>query len=293
MMKNLLLIAAFVAMALGPGCENANLFDSPPAPPQNKYGLGPSGELVIAMDVQGGFAGVHRNLSIQSNGYIRYVDYHHPGGQIISMLKPEEFEALVAFFLEKDFLNLGESYFEPNTADAFIYSLRFLHGGRDKTVGTDGLNVPANLHGLIARLQQVIETLQQNSVTLSFEMDRQVLRHGETVDLTLTATNQQSRALQLASGVQMFEFFALPTSAAPTEPVEWSSAAAWNYTYGKVYILVMQYTTLAPGESLTFRATWDGRSNDGELLEGNYLVGAQLLTAPGGLTGLQALQIVE
>ncbi len=293
MMKNILFLAAFVAMVFGPGCEKANLFESPKSETEQTFGFGPSGEITVAMDMQGGFAGVSRHLSIASNGYVRYMDDANAGEQIVSMLQPQEYDALVAYFLEKDFLNLEESYVEPNAADVFIYHIRFQHGGREKTVGADDVRAPANLRDLIARLHSVIDDLKQNALVLSFHMDRQSLQHGQTVELVLTATNQRARALQLASGVQMFEFFALPAAAAPRLPAELQTPYAWNYTHGKVYIAIMQYTTLAPGESLTFRAAWDGRGNNGEWLEGAYLLGAQLASAPGGFTALQPLQIVK
>ncbi|MGH7492710.1 MAG: BsuPI-related putative proteinase inhibitor [bacterium] len=294
MAKKILILAALISMAFGQGCENANLFDSPKSGTENNLGFGPSGETAIAMDIQGGFAGVHRNLKIKTNGYVLYVDYGDTSGHSTSMLKPDEYNALVAYFLEKDFFDLKDSYFEPNAADVFLYSITFQHGGREKTVGADDLAAPVNLRDLIARLHGIIESIEQHELELSFSMDRRTLPHGQTVELTLTATNRQPHALQLTSGVQMFEFFAIPhAAAAPRLPEEHSSTFVWNYTYGKVYIMILQTSTLAAGESLTFRATWDGRGNNGELLEGTYLVGAQMMSSPGGFTGLQTLQIVR
>jgi hypothetical protein len=294
MAKKILVLAAMISMAFGHGCENANLFESPQSETENKLGFGPSGEVVIAMDMQGGFAGVHRTLTIETNGYVRYVDYRDTTGESVSMLKPEEYNALVAYFLEKDFFNLEDAYFEPNAADVYQYNLRFQHGGRDKTVGADELRAPANLRDLIARLHEVTEGLKQNALELSLVMDRRTLQHGQTVELTLTATNRHSHSLQLISGVQMFEFFAVPLVAnAPRLGGDHSSSFVWNSTYGKAFIMLAQFTTLAAGESLTFHGTWDGRGNNGELLEGSYLVGAQLLSSPGGITSLQALQIVK
>ena len=294
MAKKILILAALVSLGFGQGCENANLFDSAKSGKESNLGFGPSGETAIAMDIQGGFAGVHQNLKIETNGYVRYVDHADTSGQSISMLKPDEYNALVAYFLEKDFFNLNDRYFEPNAADVFLYSITFQHGGRAKTVGADDLAAPANLGDLIARLRGIIESVEQNELKLAFDMDRRTLQHGQTVELTLTATNQQAHAVQLTSGVQMFEFYAIPsTAAAPRIPEEYSSSYAWNYTYGKVYIMILKSTTLTAGERLTFSATWDGRGNNRELLEGSYLVGAQMVSAPGGFTGLQTLQIVR
>ena len=293
MTKSILIIAAFITAAFGHGCEDANLFDSSKPEAQQSFALAPSGEIAVAMEIQGGYAGVNRELAIATNGYVRYVDYNNGDGQIISMLQPNEYDALVAFFIEKDFLNLEDSYFEPNAADLFSYRIHFQHGGRQKDVGADDMRAPANLRDIIARLHKVIDEIKDNALVLSFDIDRQVLQHGQSVGLTLAAANPQAHALQLASGVQMFEFFALPATAAPRLPAESPSAVAWNYTYGKVYIALMQYTTLAPGERLTFQAAWEGRGNNGELLEGNYLIGAQMMSAPGGFTPLQPLQIVK
>jgi hypothetical protein len=292
MAKKIQILAAVIAMVFGPGCENANLFDSPKSEIETNLGFGPSGETAIAMDIQGGFAGVHRQLAIETNGYVRYVDYADTNGQSVSMLKPDEYNALVAYFLEKDFFNLEAGYFEPNAADVFLYSVHFQHGGREKTVGADQLSAPANLQDVIARLHEIIADLEKNELELSFHMDRRTLSHGQTVELTLTATNRQSHTLQLTSGVQMFEFFAIPlATAGPRLPENYSTSFVWNYTYGKAFIMIVKTSSLAPGESLTFRATWDGHGNSGELLEGTYLVGAQLMSAPGGFTGLQTLHI--
>lgn len=294
MSKKVLIIAALASLFLAHGCENANLFDPSGSEKENNSGFGPSGEVAIAMTMQGGFAGVHRHLTIETNGYLRFVDYTAGDGQIVSLLPSRDYDALVAYFLEKDFFNLEENHFDPNAADAFVYRVQFQHGGREKTVNADEIQAPENLQDLIARLQRIIEDLKEKAPVLSLSMDRQTLRHGQSVALTLTAANPQTHDLQLTSGVQMFEFFAIPAAQGlPHPPENHPSSFVWNYTHGKAFIMIVQTTTLAAGERLTFQTTWDGRSNTGELLEGAYLVGAQLLSAPGGYTGLQTLQITQ
>jgi len=291
MSKGFLIIAAAIGLVLGHGCERASLFDSDqPAPIQNS-GIGPSGEIVVDVEVQGGFAGVHRDFTVCENGYARYVDYAAGGGQTDRMLSPDEYHALVAYFLEKDFFNLDGNYFEANVADAMRFAIQFRHGGREKKVGTDGLHVPQNLLDLLTHLNEIIDDLNHHALQLDFRMDRQSLLPGQFVNLSLTITNSQTKTIQLASGVQRFEFFALPATMAPLPPLDSPTAYAWNYTYGKVYIMLMQYTTLAPGASLIFQAQWDGIGNNGARLEGAYLVGARALTSPGGGTPLQPLQI--
>lgn len=283
-----ILISAFVIS----GCGRSNLFEAT----ENKQTdsvFKPSGETAIAMEVTGGLAGIYQNLTIDANGYARFVDAQRGGGQIAAALTAEEFGSLVTLFLQNDFLHLNDRYVQENTADAFNYDVYFNFAGSSKRVITDNLEAPANLRAVIARLTEAAEKLSASALTLELALDRELLQAGESVTLTLTAANNTSQPLPLNTGGQKFDFFAFPAAAltlAPQMQLQLPEPA-WRWSFERAFIAIVENTTLAPGEALQYSVTWDGKGKNGEQLEGAYFIGAQLVASPGGMTALRELRI--
>lgn len=274
------------------GCGRSNLFEATENKPTDSV-FKPSGETAIAMEVTGGLAGIYQNLTIDANGYARFVDAQRGGGQIAAVLTAGEFGSLVTLFLQNDFLHLNDRYVQENTADAFNYDVYFNFAGSSKRVLTDNLEAPASLRAVIARLTEVAEKLSASALTLELALDRELLHAGESVTLTLTAANNTSQPLPLNTGGQKFDFFAFPAAAltlAPQTQLQLPEPA-WHWSFEKAFIAIVENTTLAPGEALQYSVTWDGKGNNGEQLEGAYFIGAQLVASPGGMTALRELRI--
>lgn len=282
-----ILISAFVMS----GCGRSNLFEAT----ENKQTdsvFKPSGETAIAMEVTGGLAGIYQNLTIDANGYARFVDAQR-GGQIAAALTAEEFGSLVTLLLQNDFLHLNDRYVQENTADAFNYDVYFNFAGSSKRVITDNLEAPASLRAVIARLTEVAEKLSASALTLELALDRELLQAGESVTLILIAANNTSQPLPLNTGGQKFDFFAFPAVAltlAPQMQLQLPEPA-WRWSFERAFIAIVENATLAPGEALQYSVTWDGKGNNGEQLEGAYFIGAQLVASPGGMTTLRELRI--
>jgi hypothetical protein len=279
----LVLSAAFIW-----SCEHANLFS--PAQEENNQTLvdGPSGQNVIEMHVTGGFAGVNEQLLIDANRFVRFSDQ---SGQIETVLPAEEHGRLVALFVEKDFLHLKSSYVDARIADAFHFRIVFRYSGSEKEVATDYFTAPAELKTLVDNLRGLIEGLRRQALTLEFRTSAETLRHGETLTLTLTVTNRHDSPITVQTGGQKFDFFALPGGAvtAPTR----SSSVLWNWAYDKVFIAIVEVMTFQPGESRTFTVEWDGRNNNGDLLEGEFWLGARLVARPGGYSPLRPVVVTK
>lgn len=284
-----ILIIAFVMS----GCGRSNLFEATENR-QTESVFKPSGETAIAMEVTGGLAGIYQNLTIDANGYARFVDAQR-GGQVAAALTAEEFGSLVTLFVKNDFLHLNDRYIQENTADAFNYDVYFNFAGSSKRVITDNLEAPENLRAVIARLTEVAEKLSNNALTLTLDLDREILQTGESVTLTLTAANNASQPLSLNTGGQKFDFFAFPAAALTLAPQMQLRLPepAWHWSFDKAFIAIVENMTLAPGEALHYSVTWDGKGNNGERLEGAYFIGAQLVASPGGTTALRELRIIK
>lgn len=279
-----------IAFALT-GCGRSNLFEAT----ENKQTdsvFKPSGETAIAMEITGGLAGIYQNLTIDANGYARFVDAQR-GGQIAAALTAEEFGGLVTLFLQNDFLHLDDRYAQENTADAFNYDVYFNFAGSSKRVVTDNLEAPANLRAVIARLTEVAQKLSDSALTLELGLDREIMQAGESVTLTLTAANNTSQPLLLSTGGQKFDFFAFPAATLTLAPQMQLRLPepAWRWSFERAFIAIVENATLAPGEALQYSVTWDGKGKNGEQLEGAYFIGAQLVASPGGITALRELRI--
>jgi len=281
--------AIFVFVAFIWSCANTNLF-SPNENEKNQQNLdGPSGNTVIEMQITGGFAGVNQQLLVDANRFVQFIDRRGQTGQIETVLSIEELNRLIALFIEKDFLHLHPQYFAPNVADAFNYRLIFHYNGARKQVDTDYLAAPPELRIIVDNLLNLTRPL--NGLSLEFKTSAEQLRHGDQITLTLTATNRSDAPLTLQTGGQKFDFFAASIGTLSSRIS--SQSLLWNWANDKAFIAIVISETLQPGESRTYSAEWDGRSNKGDLLEGEFWLGGQLVARPGGYSALRRVVITK
>lgn len=272
------------------GCDHATLFSPNENEKLQEPLNGPSGQSVIEMQISGGFAGVNQQLLVDANRYVRYADLSGQTGQREKVLSMEDFNRLVTLFIEKDFLHLDPRYVDPYLADAFHYRIVFRHGGADNQVETDYESAPPELRALVDQLRGLIDGLRQSTPALEFNASADTLRHGDKLTLTLTAINRSDETLTLQTGGQKFDFFvALPNVRAAAFP----QTFVWNWAHDKAFIAIVESVTLQPGESRAYTAEWDGRDNEGNLVEGEFWLGARLVAQPGGYSPLRRVVVTK
>ena len=118
--------------------------------------------------------------------------------------------------------------------------------------------------------------LLQDSVAFRVELPS-AAHAGEPVPIVLRLTNRTEQALTLALQGRPLAFDVTVTGP--------DGAIVWRRLEGAVVQSILAVRTLAPAESLTFEAVWDGRRRDGTPSPpGRYLVAGKLLTdTPEGL----------
>ena len=118
--------------------------------------------------------------------------------------------------------------------------------------------------------------LLQDSVAFRVELPRDV-HAGEPVPIVLRLTNRAEQPLTLALQGRPLAFDITVTGP--------DGATVWRRLEGTVVQSILAVRTLAPAESLTFEAVWDGRRRNGSPAPpGRYLVAGKLLTdTPEGL----------
>lgn len=251
---------------------------------------GSNGDPVITMLVTGGIAGVNQQLVVDSNGFISFADGLLDSPRYTNYLTAAEYADLQAKFLNNDFFRLRESYTAADVADAFYYDLTFRSHGLSHRVVTDYLSAPSNLREIIDALNAIIDKLTRAGLQLTITSSTTTLRHGQTVKLSLAVKNLAAGPLTLhfRSG-RIFDFFAAAQSSlAPYQP-----AKVWSWAHDKAFSLALEQITLAAGETRSYDVEWDGRDNAGQLLKGDFVVGAELASVPGGSTRLLPLRITE
>ena len=111
----------------------------------------------------------------------------------------------------------------------------------------------------------MIAPLSQGLV-VKLSTDHQVYRRGQPVVMTLTETNTSQHDITVDSGPSIDGFF-----------VTHNGRKVWASNAGvqPMFILVR---TLAPGQSITQSATWNGQSNIGpaETATGRLVIGSQI-----------------
>jgi hypothetical protein len=118
--------------------------------------------------------------------------------------------------------------------------------------------------------------LLQDSVAFRVELPP-AARAGQPVPIVLRLTNRTERPLTLALQGRPLAFDVTVTGP--------DGAMVWRRLEGAVVPAILAVRTLAPAESLTFEAVWNGRSRDGTPAPPDrYLVTGSLLTdTPEGL----------
>ena len=112
--------------------------------------------------------------------------------------------------------------------------------------------------------------LLQDSVAFRVELPS-AAHAGEPVPIVLRLTNRTEQALTLALQGRPLAFDVTVTGP--------DGAIVWRRLEGAVVQSILAVRALAPAESLTFEAVWDGRRRDGTPSPpGRYLVAGKLLT---------------
>jgi hypothetical protein len=96
---------------------------------------------------------------------------------------------------------------------------------------------------------------------------------GQPVPIVLRLTNTANGRRELALQGRPIAYDVIVTQR--------DGAVVWRRLEGEVIQTILQLRTLAPGESLEFRHSWNQRSNSGEpVAPGEYLVTGVLPTDP-------------
>jgi len=280
----------FLSFASFIACDQPRLFDAKEtAQPTNQSPLkGSNGDPVINLGITGGFAGVNKLLVIDSNGFVSFTDFTAGNTRYTDFLTAVEYADLIAKFVAADFFHLNDSYMTDGAADLFFYDLAFTQNGISKRVVTDHLTAPESLQAIVEALDRIIKEMVENNLQLILTADRDSFKSGETVKLTFAVTNLSDRTMTLNfSDGQVFDFYAIPASNAAAR----APTREWNWAHGLAFTQATQTITFAAGQGFTQEIEWNGRANNGQQLLGSVLVGADLVSVPGGSSRLLPLHI--
>jgi len=282
----------FLSFASFIACDQPRLFDAKETTQSKDQSplKGSNGDPVINLSITGGFAGVNKSLVIDSNGFVSFTDFVAGNTRYTDYLTATEYAGLLAKFVAADFFHLNDDYLTPNAADLFFYDLTFTQNGVNKRVVTDHLTAPESLQAIVEALDRIIREMVENNLQLILTADRDSFRSGETVKLTFAVTNLSDRTTTLNfSDGQVFDFYAIPASnAAARAPVR-----EWNWAHGLAFTQATQTISLAAGQQAVYEIEWNGRANNGQQLLGSVLVGADLVSVPGGSARLLPLHIEQ
>lgn len=288
--RNIVVIIAVAGMV--GACDQPRLFDAKETThSQDASPLkGSNDDPVISMSITGGFAGVNKLLVIDSNGFVTFTDFTSGSARYTNYLTAAEYAEVIAKFVAADFFHLNDNYLTEGAADLFIYDLTFGQNGASKRVVTDHLTAPESLQAIVEALDRIIREMVENNLQLILTADRDSFRSGETVKLTLAVTNLSDREMTLNfNDGQVFDFYAIPAASAGLR----APTREWNWAHSLAFTQATQTITFAAGQGFTQEVEWNGRANNGQQLLGSVLVGADLVSVPGGSARLLPLLIIE
>lgn len=249
---------------------------------QNKTELA---DTLLSVEITGGFAGVNQNLVVDESGLAIFEDSFHPGAEWVIQLSSAELDSLTQLMLENNFFQLKGEFFDVMVADAFNYAIHFRYSDQINTVKTDYFGAPEGLQRIIDGIVDLKDKFTQPGLDLKLELSKQRINTGEEVELTLLVTNTSAKPLTLhfTSG-QIFDFYA---KLKDTD----SDIVTWNWSHDKVFTQILWDLILESGETKIYQVTWNGSDNSGNFAVGEYIIGAELLSIPGGSPEQKLLHI--
>ncbi len=271
-----------IALAATLGCSHPALFEASQAAEDLEFR--DDLPVVIDYEVRGGFAGIHRHLTVFSNHLVRFTDDPRaPQRSFRDRLEDSEYENLISTFATANFFGLQERYIDPNVADAFHYDIVFNQSGTTKKVEAEGIRLPKQLQDVISALDGTIQALVQNGVKLQLSLSDSTIAAGESVTFTLTATAPSTGGRTLTfPTAQTYDFFVVSDSPLPPgDPIP-QDKIVWKWSAGRVFAQVVRTVELRPGESRTYTETWTARDAGGNPLKGRFWVIGSLKSVPGG-----------
>ncbi len=125
-----------------------------------------------------------------------------------------------------------------------------------------GTYVPGSSNAAPTATQTPMPTPVSSPLSFSLATDKARYKSGETVRFSMTLRNDsnENRDLQFGSGQNFDVVVTAPDSTTPV--FQWSR--------GRFFTQSVRDETLAPGESRTFEATWDGKNADGKSVAGQF-----------------------
>ena len=248
----------------------------------------PPAQEILSVEITGGLAGVYQTFLVDEAGRAVFTDMG-TGAAWRMTLSPAGLDALRRLFLENGFFQLHGDYF-GDVVDANFYSITFTYNARTNHVRTDYFGAPPNLKWIVDGISTLIAKIENARPALELQLSREEIDAGESVDLTLLVENRSSETqrLHFATG-QIFDFFVLGDGGAESFD---DPQVLWNWAHDRVFTQNTWFLDLAPGESRSYTVTWDGRDNAGEQVTGEVLVGAELVSSPGGSPARVRLNIL-
>ncbi|MDI6793842.1 MAG: carboxypeptidase regulatory-like domain-containing protein [bacterium] len=151
-------------------------------------------------------------------------------------------------------------------------------------------NLPVNDYLIIAetegyKRQEKEATIEAGKkVTVDFDLELIELKLNLAVDTGLPAGVGLVLSVTNPASVPVTIFF----SSGHTHDFsiyDASGELVWEWSYGKVFIMIALPKTFKPGETMVYKGIWDGRSNEGEVVPaGRYAVIGRLASKPAWKT---------
>ena len=263
-------------------CEHPGIFSSENLDAPARWDENFQQNVIIDMNITGGFAGVNERLQIADNGVVVYRRDPRFGGIYRDLLTADRLANLKALFYENDFFSLKPAYVS-DWVDVFYYDIRYQEGKLQHRVSADVQAAPGGLREIIEVLNEVIG---QVSSKLDFSLrviPPDTLRPGQSAELIFEVrnTSRESLTLRFRSG-QKYDFYAVPPTTA--NAIEQAmSQPLWNWANGLLFTQALENKTLGPNDAMSFSVQWDGTDNSGNRLIGEVWLTAELTSFPGGI----------
>ncbi len=275
---------AFVVVgALWFGCSNEQILNSS----DEALSLTP----VIDLEITGGFAGVNRNLEIFQDGRVEYQSLRLNQGAFNDVISQEKLAELKQLAVDNNFFRSEKQYFLDQAADLFVYKLNIVQDDLENTVELNYEAAPLELREVIDALSDILQEVAEHTLNLAVSLSADTLEAGDSLTVNLSVENASEEALELLfkSG-QIYDFFITDGSDGASFPSN-EQATVWTWSANKLFTQAAHTISLDAGESKSYSIEWDGANLSGERLQGDFWVGARLVSTPGGVSPLVKVHV--
>jgi hypothetical protein len=247
---------------------------------------------LLVVEIRGGSPDVHQILKVDHDGCAELADNLRPGLRRVGFIELSRIDSLRLLLTADDSSDIdfgSEATGGTGHGDetATVYTLFFDGDTSTRSLRSDTFKLTDDSREAITGIDALFEQVVRNTPTVELVLSATSVTAGTAVKMKLLIRNDRQKTLRVNFDTgQLFEF-SVWSESDPGVPGD----ELWRWGRQHLFNQIQTDGELAPGESLSYTVSWDGRDSSGSRRLGPFIVRAEFAGRPGGSPEQQVLSI--